>query len=141
MKLSLIIAISIMTSMPLTAQPIAHHQWKDRLILLFSPQLEGNTAIKQLDHFQEDQAAVKERDLLIYQISPKKGLGPKGTLSVEQLEWFYNYYHVGKDEFNLLLIGKDGSEKLRSERWIDRQKVFDLIDGMPMRRAEMKNNK
>lgn len=130
-----------MTSIPLTAQPIAHHQWKDRLILLFSSQFEGATAVKQLNHFQEDQAAVKERDLLIYQISPKKGIGPEGVLSAEQVEWFYNYYHVGKDEFNLLLIGKDGSEKLRSEIWIDRQKVFDLIDSMPMRRAEMKKNK
>ena len=40
--------------------------------------------------------------------------------------------------FTLILIGKDGGVKLRRENGADLQDIFDLIDGMPMRKAEMR---
>ena len=39
----------------------------------------------------------------------------------------------------VLLIGKDGGVKLRGDE-LDVQRIFDLIDTMPMRIREMKNN-
>ena len=35
------------------------------------------------------------------------------------------------------LVGKDGSVKLRSDEPLDLTEVFQVIDGMPMRQAEM----
>ena len=44
---------------------------------------------------------------------------------------------VAPDAFALLLIGKDGGEKRRDTSVPDLNSLFNLIDGMPMRQAEM----
>jgi hypothetical protein len=41
-------------------------------------------------------------------------------------------------EFEVKLIGLDGSVKNKETAVINPQKVFDLIDSMPMRRQELK---
>ncbi|NJL13025.1 MAG: DUF4174 domain-containing protein [Microscillaceae bacterium] len=43
--------------------------------------------------------------------------------------------------FTLLLIGKDGGEKLRSPEALPPSQLFALIDAMPMRRREIENQK
>ncbi len=42
-------------------------------------------------------------------------------------------------DFTVILVGKDGSEKLRSQNLLTTEKLFALIDSMPMRRGEMRN--
>ncbi|PHN00816.1 DUF4174 domain-containing protein [Flavilitoribacter nigricans] len=140
MKQGITLIILFMSMMTLNGQPLAKHQWKDRLILVFSNSPGDSVATEQLERFREDTAAVKDRDLLIYRITPAMVNGPGGQQETTS-EWFYKYYRVGKDEFNIILIGKDGGEKLRSEQLIQPEKIFDLIDTMPMRRAEMKRDK
>ena len=44
---------------------------------------------------------------------------------------------VGHDGFVVLLVGKDGGEKFRSETPVPAQEVFRRIDAMPMRRREV----
>ena len=39
----------------------------------------------------------------------------------------------------MILIGLDGGVKLRQTEMISLDKLFTLIDGMPMRRREIKN--
>ncbi len=39
--------------------------------------------------------------------------------------------------FSIVLIGKDGEEKLRRESPLTTSELFSLVDAMPMRRAEM----
>lgn len=45
-------------------------------------------------------------------------------------------YRVDDKEFLIILIGKDGSEKLRSDTVVSPDKLYALIDAMPMRREE-----
>jgi len=40
--------------------------------------------------------------------------------------------------FTVVLIGKDGGEKLRREEGANLGEIFGLIDTMPMRRREMR---
>ena len=40
----------------------------------------------------------------------------------------------------IVLIGKDGGVKMKKEFQVDPKTVFTLIDGMPMRRAEMERS-
>ena len=137
MKQCIITIILFMSMTTLNGQPLDKHQWKDRLILVFSQIPDERRAVEQLERFKDEAAAVKDRDLLIYRISPGMVNGPDDKL-LTTAEWFYKYYRVGKDEFNVILIGKDGGEKLRSEELIPPEKIFELIDSMPMRRAEMR---
>ena len=49
-------------------------------------------------------------------------------------------FGVGADDFAVLLIGKDGGEKLRFTDLPDLQAIYTVIDGMPMRQGEMRTD-
>ena len=49
-------------------------------------------------------------------------------------------HSIKNERFSILLIGKDGGEKLRSHEIPDLDTLFALIDGMPMRPREMSAN-
>lgn len=42
--------------------------------------------------------------------------------------------------FTFILVGRDGGEKLRSSEVVSAEKLFRLIDAMPMRKDEMRRN-
>ncbi|MGX5856512.1 DUF4174 domain-containing protein [Dyadobacter jiangsuensis] len=42
--------------------------------------------------------------------------------------------------FTFILVGRDGGEKLRSSEVVSAEKLFGLIDAMPMRKDEMRRN-
>ena len=44
------------------------------------------------------------------------------------------------DDLHQLLIGLDGGIKLRQNSILTKEKLFAIIDGMPMRRRELKKN-
>ena len=46
-------------------------------------------------------------------------------------------FEVPSDGFAVILVGKDGLEKLRGTAPIEMAKIFETIDAMPMRRQEM----
>ncbi|TLU99525.1 DUF4174 domain-containing protein [Dyadobacter luticola] len=43
--------------------------------------------------------------------------------------------------FTFILVGRDGSEKLRSSEVVSAEKLFGLIDAMPMRKNEIKRSR
>ncbi|QED28004.1 DUF4174 domain-containing protein [Microvenator marinus] len=44
------------------------------------------------------------------------------------------------EPFTLILVGKDGTEKLRSHKAVAVEMLFETIDAMPMRIREMKSD-
>jgi uncharacterized protein len=78
-----------------------------RIVLLY-----GSPSSIQLQtkEFNADPAGFAERDLLLF--TP------------------------GGDTFRLELIGKDGSTKLKSTKFVTRSQLYSLIDSMPMRQQE-----
>jgi hypothetical protein len=44
-------------------------------------------------------------------------------------------------EFSVVLIGKDGGEKLRRNSLLSTRELFAIVDAMPMRRAEMERGR
>ena len=50
-----------------------------------------------------------------------------------------NYFSADKYDYLAILVGKDGNEKLRSQKAITNEAIFKLIDTMPMRKQEMEN--
>ncbi|SEJ85577.1 protein of unknown function [Dyadobacter sp. SG02] len=43
--------------------------------------------------------------------------------------------------FTFILVGRDGGEKLRSSDVVSAEKLFGLIDAMPMRKNEVERNR
>ncbi len=122
------------------AQALEQHHWQDRVILLFATE-EGKSQLRQqIDLLTEQASEVTERDLKIYQLLPDKGKKPDGKpVANEKLKALYRVYEPDPQfGFTFILIGKDGTEKLRANQPVSMPKLFGLIDQMPMRQAEMR---
>ena len=123
------------------SQDLRKHHWEDRIVLLISDSLDSDTLKKQLQLFQEAEQALKERKIVVYQISSsqvKRGINKSSALSNGDL---YKRYNKSDAPFEVVLIGLDGGVKLRKERIVKPPELFELIDQMPMRRAELYKGK
>lgn len=95
-----------------------------RQLLLFTQKKDTGLAEKQLAIWKEAQAEMEERDLTITVVTGN--------------DLLYKKYKVdSQTEFTVILLGKDGGEKLRTQNLLTTNKLFALIDAMPMRRQEM----
>jgi hypothetical protein len=98
-----------------------------RQIYLFAPNAQDPNLKEQQQIFASDTEGVKERDLRVTVI-----------LTESDNSKLMKRYKIQTDKFTFLLIGKDGGEKFRSSKTVDLQRLFSLIDGMPMRQDEMR---
>jgi hypothetical protein len=121
MPLVLLLMSLISTWSPQTPD-LKHFQWKNRILLLFAPTTADERLKKQTDQIEANRAGFDERDLLTFIIPEQSPLRAQ--------------FHVNNKAYIVILLGKDGTEKLRQESVVDPEKLFRLIDSMPMRRAE-----
>ena len=98
-----------------------------RQILIFGNDKHSSLVKQQLALFDEQVAGIKERDITIKVVAKEDLLNKK--------------YLVNTGSFTIILFGKDGTEKFRTEEILLPQKLFAIIDAMPMRQAEMNRNK
>lgn len=97
-----------------------------RDVLIFCNDSASEYCSMQEELLRVDSAGIQERDMAIRIIEK----------SPDNL-WVFRKWRVTHD-FEVLLIGKDGTEKLRSTTPVKLETLFDLIDTMPMRKAEMR---
>lgn len=134
-SLSLALILYFSTSYILLAQnPLDQYEWKNRILLVFVESQENNEYQVQKEVWLLDKAGFQERDLLIFEIV--SDIAP--NFSNEDIQFLKNTY-LPQHPFVLILIGKDGTEKLRSEQLLSNEKLFEIIDAMPMRKQEIKN--
>lgn len=99
-----------------------------RRLLLFAGDTTDVALTTQREWLRADSAGVEERDIWIAVFTDPK-----------TFRRMYEHHGAARHEFTLILIGKDGSEKLRSDKPVPTQELFKLIDSMPMRQVEMRN--
>ena len=58
-------------------------------------------------------------------------------IDAEQAQRLRSAFGIGANSFSVVLIGKDGGEKLRVNDIPDLQAIYAVVDGMPMRGSEM----
>lgn len=118
---------------------LSDYRWKNRLILLFAPDLKHTSLRQQHELLRADQQGLDERDLLVFSVLPNQVINEEtNTKKTESAAELRKRYHVSKEDFLIILIGKDGSEKLRSDTVVTRGELYARIDAMPMRREEMR---
>ena len=129
----------VMTVFTATAQNLEKYQWKNRIILLKENTIDSDRLTDQLQRLEADSKALAERDILIFIITG----GSVYDTSKKRLDlnWDSIVENHGLNDFQgLILIGKDGGLKLKEGFIVDAKTIFELIDAMPMRKAETKNN-
>ena len=116
-------------------QSLEQYLWKNRLLFLTDPQGEDSQLGEQIKKFQGLETELKDRQLMVFVIRGNE---------VTEINGNQTELHPTRMAFSsfkgVILIGKDGGIKLQEPFVIEPQRVFDLIDSMPMRRAEMKNS-
>ena len=122
------------------ADPLDSYRWKNRLIIASVPTKE------ERDHLAaslvSDSTKLVNRNLLVIDVTLGRELIP-GTVhpNQEQTNMLRHRFKLNsaKKTSQYILIGKDGGEKARRQGALNLANWLDLIDEMPMRRDEIKN--
>jgi len=121
---------------------LEEYKWKSRLLVVFSPS-EDYAGYRDLEKQLRDQEPeIVDRDLLVFHIL-ESGESRLENSSVDQqsVAQLRDHFSAKPGEFTVVLIGKDGGEKLRRGTDVDIAEIFSLIDSMPMRQREMRERR
>ena len=109
-------AIQCCSSPSLWSPPeLDHYLWTKRVLEISAPSLTDSSYRAQAAELVPEWEGFVERDFVV-----RAKFGAKGFLVV--------------------LIGKDGKERLRSAVPLPPKELFAIVDAMPMRQAEMQKN-
>lgn len=146
MRLLAIAFLAMFSSLPLAScadadveRLMQEYWWQNRVLLVFSPDAGYAPYQQQNAMLDKHSAAWKERDLVIWRFVRNESVSVDGEAKVNMgTPMFYEYFDVSPDSFTVLLIGKDGEEKLRQSDVVSKNALTELIDAMPMRQREMR---
>lgn len=114
------ILMSILMTIALADQP-------RKVLLFYSPA--GEVDFKsQMKMLKASQAGLDDRDIEVVSI----------PFSNENAAQYKQWKVDTAQAFTFILVGRDGGEKHRSAGPVTTQKLFGLIDAMPMRKSEVK---
>ncbi|MEQ8524923.1 DUF4174 domain-containing protein [Gracilimonas sp.] len=117
------------------------YKWENRILIVFSPNTFNADYQNQSNELQKAESGVKERDLEVFYALKQSSASAKGQILPEAVtQNLRAQFNVSPSDFTTILIGKDGTEKLRSDESLSTKKLFEEIDSMPMRKLEMKND-
>jgi hypothetical protein len=110
------------------------------LFIVLAMAVQGQPSVRKLLIFGQDPTKLKEQLTILH--TDSSGVSERDiVITIVQNEKDYKKYNVISGQFALLLIGKDGGEKLRSHTPVEKEAIFKLIDSMPMRQTEMNGKK
>jgi hypothetical protein len=121
----------------LHAQNLSQHLWKNRVILIVS---EDNAAFeRQILAFKANEKGMNERSLIVYHLKFDEYEQVMLKGNVQKSTNLFEKYKQANVSFELILIGLDGGIKLRQRDFLSCEKLFAIIDSMPMRSSELKS--
>ncbi len=119
---------------PATLASLRDHQ---RVLLVFANG-DNRQAVAQLRSADAHAAGFRERELVLVGIEGTHSVLPTVMLSANDDAEARKRFHVHPGEFTVLLVGKDGGEKLRQHTAISWNVLQRTIDAMPMRQNEQR---
>ena len=115
-----------------------------RPLVIFAPSASDVRFTQQLAELTHQAADLRERNIVVVmstadhqtiaasdlQKLPATQLGPKENAKLR------DRFKISNDSFVVLLVGKDGGEKMRKQKIVTVDTLNHTIDAMPMRQAE-----
>lgn len=137
LPLGLLFAMSIQAISQRNTVTLEALRDRQRVLLVFS---NGDSQMTQaqLAVAAEHAAGFRERDLVLVGITGTNPAAPTVVLSAAADRAARNRFHIKAGKFTVILLGKDGGEKLRSHDPVTWETLQTTIDAMPMRKDEMK---
>ncbi len=115
------------------ADPLKALQWEKRIVLVFAQN--ADDLALQNAAFGQAREGLAERDLELIVITPDEavyGVADRNHAVILQR------FKTPTSDFEVVLIGLDGGVKQRWTEPVTAQTLFAVIDAMPMRRQELR---
>lgn len=116
-----------------------------RPLLVFAPSLDNPQLVQEFDQLKLHAMELKSRSVLYVPIVPEGhnqpipgSRIPTARLSEDELAAVRHRFKVEPGDFLVILVGKDGEEKLSNKAPVPVDQLERLIDSMPMRKNEMR---
>jgi len=130
----------LIISAGLPAQELSEYKWQSRILLVSGTQADMSQINKQIARLNNDKDGLVERKLILFKVLPTKYQNVKEQNWTDS-RYLFKRFAKGKLTFQVILIGLDGSVKLRQQDFLSRQQLYKTIDAMPMRQAELRRKK
>ena len=118
---------------------LERYQWKRRPFLIFAPSPQHADYQAQERMMTGQASQIVDRDMVLghlFQDGPSHVGGEE--MSEEAVQALYRELDLAEADFHLVLLGKDGTIKLRLNTPTEMSEIYDVIDAMPMRQREMR---
>lgn len=113
--------------------------WEKRVMVVFSPSDDDPQYKEQLQLYAQMQNTLAERDFVVWFLVANRLVVVDGEAKPHLFTRpFYEYFKVDESRFGVIILGKDGEEKLRGHTPVDANELAGLVDAMPMRQQEMR---
>lgn len=117
-------------------------RWNSRPLLLFEPENKDSSGTpaqwtKLRRQVAAETEALEERDMVVIRVTGESGSLGDRELPPETAAALCTLFGVNQGTYEAILVGKDGGTKLRRTGGTELREIFQLVDSMPMRRAEM----
>lgn len=116
---------------------LADLEWRNRVLIVF-PDDSHIEAARQANLLLADAEGLRERDIVVLEVGRddvKTLFGPEHDFNPYAIRYDLD---VTDGFFSVVLVGKDGSVKLRSEDVVPVATIFELIDQTP-RKPDIRN--
>lgn len=115
-------------------------QWENRIIVMFADHSESEPYQRQMIEFESHPEELRDRDLVLISVFCEECATFEGNIiSDESAESIRSRLSPMNDSYSIFLIGKDGGVKLKQDEFLEPEKLFRVIDRMPMRQREMRD--
>ncbi len=111
-----------------------------RPLLIFAPKPDDPQLEIQIRRLTQNASVLDGRDLVIIAVPFESPSPTEASLSPEEATEARRRFHIAPTDFTVILIGKDGSEKLRDTKPFTVAKLRDTIDAMPTRQDEIRSH-
>lgn len=137
LALCVLFTCGIVGSSTAAASELDDYLWNSRPLLLFAPTDNDPRLVETLQRIEASRCDVVDRDMVIGVVVTKDNSTLDGQpIGADESQALKSRFAVGENTFTVLLIGKDGGEKLRVNEVPDLSAIYAVIDGMPMRNRE-----
>jgi len=119
------------------AAELSDYLWERRPLLLFAPAESDPRLVETMRRIEASRCDFADRDMVLGRIVTEGTSTLDGhVVDTSQAQRLVSEFGIGPDSFSVVLIGKDGGEKLRVADVPDLESIYAVIDGMPMRARE-----
>jgi len=112
--------------------------WEKRVLLIFAPAGDDPRLEAMRTQLSDAKAGLADRDIVTWTVVHQTAVTvddeSKPHLSTPP---FYEHFGIAREAFTVILLGKDGEEKIRRHAMLPVAELFATIDAMPMRQREM----